>query len=63
MVSVLARVCNSGLRERKIENVYRGEYSDRLDELIQGDETAKLVYEEKNATRKAKATASNGSRL
>ena len=25
---------------------------DRLDELIQGDETAKLAYKEKNATRK-----------
>ena len=39
------------------------EYLDRLDKLIQDNETAKLAYEEKNATRKAKAMESNGSRL
>ena len=40
-----------------------GKYLDRLDELIQGDETAKLAYKEKNASTKSKAMASNGSRL
>ena len=41
----------------------RRKYLDRVDELIQGDETAKLVYEEKYATKKAKAMACSGSRL
>ena len=68
MVSVLARVRDSGVREKKNRKcicwIYgRRKYLDRLDELIQGDETAKLVDEEKNAISKVKAMASNGSRL
>ena len=68
LVSILARVRNSGVREKKnrkcIGWIYgRRKYLDRLVELIQGDETAKLAYEEKHATRKARAMASNGSRL
>ena len=63
LVSVLARVRNSGVREKNRKCICwiygRRKYLDRLDELIQGDETAKLAYEEKNATRNAKAMASN----
>ena len=52
LVSVLARVRNSGVRDKKKRKcicwIYgRRKCLDRLDELIQGDETAKLAYEEK----------------
>ena len=78
LVSILERVCNSGVREKNRRCtcwVYgRGKYADRQDKLTQGDETAKLAYEEKkrgfhfmatrkrivNSTRKTKAMASNG---
>ena len=60
LVSVLARVHKSGVREKNRKFICwiygRRKYLDRLDELIQGDETAKLAYEEKNATRKINST-------
>ena len=63
-MSVLARVRNSGVREKNRKCICwiygRRKYFDRLDELVQGDETAKLAYKEKNVTRKAKAMPSNG---
>ena len=50
-MSVLARVRNSGMREKNRKCICwiygRRKCLDRLDELIQGDETAKLAYEEK----------------
>ena len=59
LVSVLARVRNSGVQEKYRKCICwiygKRKYSDRLDELIQGDEAAKLAYEETNVTRKAKA--------
>ena len=47
------------MREKKTRKcicwIYgRRKYLDRLDELIQGDDTAKLAYEERNATRTRK---------
>ena len=80
-MSVLARVRNSGVQEKKNRKcicwIYgRRKYLDRQDELIQGDETAKLAHEEKKrgfhlmanrkrivTTGKTKAMASNGIRL